>query len=152
VCTCVGFYLRHKHHFASYHHVISHSIIPYIILHQLKAVEQKGNCSFENTCRIMKECVVTQDMPLTHIFLHKEGSFTSSITMQQPRKNTHNRIDRGKIFFFVKHEKKGRCFFASGSKRYVRKFHASQRNILHQYTHKLFTSVSCKARNYVQLH
>jgi hypothetical protein len=34
------------------------------------------------------------------------------------------------ISFFTKHEKKGRCFFAEGSKRYVCKFHASQRNIL----------------------
>jgi hypothetical protein len=34
------------------------------------------------------------------------------------------------IFFFTKHEKKGRHFFAEGSKRYVCKFHASQRNKL----------------------
>jgi hypothetical protein len=34
------------------------------------------------------------------------------------------------IFFFTKHEKKGMCFFAKGSKRYVCKFHASQRNKL----------------------
>jgi hypothetical protein len=36
--------------------------------------------------------------------------------------------------FFTKHEKKGRCVFVEGSKRYVRKFHASQRNILQQFT------------------
>jgi hypothetical protein len=28
------------------------------------------------------------------------------------------------ISFFMKHEKKGRCFFAEGSKQYVCKFHA----------------------------
>jgi hypothetical protein len=28
------------------------------------------------------------------------------------------------ISFFTKHEKKGRCFFAEGSKTYVCKFHA----------------------------
>jgi hypothetical protein len=30
----------------------------------------------------------------------------------------------------MKHEKKGRCFSPKAQKRYVRKFHASQRNIL----------------------
>jgi hypothetical protein len=38
------------------------------------------------------------------------------------------------VVFFTKHEKKGRCFFAKAQKRYVRKFHASQRNILQQFT------------------
>jgi hypothetical protein len=33
--------------------------------------------------------------------------------------------------FFMKREKKGRCFFAYDSKQYVQRFHASQRNILH---------------------
>jgi hypothetical protein len=138
VCTRMAFYLWHKHHFASYHHIISHSIISYIILHQQKAKEKKENCSFENNYRIMKECVVTQSMPSADIFLHKKGIFVSSITMQQSRQDTHYRIDRKGIFFFVKHEKKGMCFFASSSKWYVRKFHASQRNILHQYTQVVY--------------
>jgi hypothetical protein len=34
-------------------------------LHQQKAVKKKENFSFENTCQIMKECVVTQNMPST---------------------------------------------------------------------------------------
>jgi hypothetical protein len=33
-CGCVGVCLRHPHHFASYHHIISHNITSYIILHQ----------------------------------------------------------------------------------------------------------------------
>jgi hypothetical protein len=77
----VDFYLRHKHHFASYHHITSHSIISYIILHQQKAMEKKENCSFENTCQIMKECAVTQNMPSVDIFLHRRGIFVSSIIM-----------------------------------------------------------------------
>jgi hypothetical protein len=36
----VDFYLRHKHHSASYHHIISHNIASYIILHQQKAMEK----------------------------------------------------------------------------------------------------------------
>jgi hypothetical protein len=49
------------------------------------------------------------------------------------------------ISFFVKHEKKGRCFFASGSKTVrKRRFHTSQRNILHQYICKYLIIVSDK--------
>ena len=33
-CGRVGVCLRHPHHFASYHHIISHNITSYIILHQ----------------------------------------------------------------------------------------------------------------------
>jgi hypothetical protein len=146
----MGFYLRHKHHFASYHRIISRSIISYIILHQQKVVENKENCSFENTCRIMKECVVAQNMPSADIFLHRRRIFASSNTIQQSWQNTHYWINRRGTFFFVKHEKKGRCFSPAAQKQFVWKFHASQRNILHQYTHKLFTSVSCKTRDHVQ--
>jgi hypothetical protein len=34
VCFCVGMCLRHKHHAASYHRIISHSITSYIMSHQ----------------------------------------------------------------------------------------------------------------------
>jgi hypothetical protein len=97
----VGFYLRHKHHFASYHHIISHSIASYIILHQQKAVEKKGICSFENTYRIMKECVVAQHKPSTDILYYTKLTFINSGIRK---------------ILFAKHEKKGRCFFAKGSK------------------------------------
>jgi hypothetical protein len=33
-CGRVGVCLQHPHHFASYHHIISHNIKSYIILHQ----------------------------------------------------------------------------------------------------------------------
>jgi hypothetical protein len=112
----VGFYLRHKHHFASYHHIISHSIASYIILHQQKTVENKGKCSFENIRWSMKECVVAQSMPSADIFLHRRGIFISSITIQQLWKNIQYCNDRRGIFFFVKHQKKEMCFFAIGSK------------------------------------
>jgi hypothetical protein len=85
VSSC-GFYLWHKHHIASYHHIISHSIASYIILHQQKSCG-KGKCSFENTCRIVKECAEAQSIPSTDIFLHSRGIFISSITIQQPWKN-----------------------------------------------------------------
>jgi hypothetical protein len=50
----------------------------------------------------MKEHTIAQDMPSTDIFMHKRLIFVSN--------------DIRRIFFFVKHEKKGRCFFANGSK------------------------------------
>jgi hypothetical protein len=51
-------------------------------------MEKKENCSFENTCRIMKECVVAQDMLSADIFLHRREIFVNSITIQQPWHNT----------------------------------------------------------------
>jgi hypothetical protein len=54
--------------------------------------------------------------------------------------------------FFLKREKKGMCFSPQAKKRYVRRFHASQRNILHQYTCKLFVNVSYKTKSYLQRH
>jgi hypothetical protein len=98
----VGFYLQHKHHFASYHHIISHSIASYIILHQQKAVKKKENCSFEDTYQIMKECTVSQHMPSANIWYYTKLTYVNSGIK--------------KILFFAKHEKKGRCFFAKGSK------------------------------------
>jgi hypothetical protein len=54
--------------------------------------------------------------------------------------------------FFLKREKKGRFFLPSAQKRYVRRFHASQGNILHQHTCKLLIIVSYKNKIYVQGH
>jgi hypothetical protein len=36
----VGAHLRHKHHIASFHHIISHSITSYIISHQQENCEE----------------------------------------------------------------------------------------------------------------
>jgi hypothetical protein len=71
-------------------------------LHQQKAVEKKENCSFEDTSRIMKECDVAQHMPSGDVLNYTKLTFINSGIR--------------KILFFAKHEKKGRCFFAKGSK------------------------------------
>jgi hypothetical protein len=65
----------------------------------------------------MKRNVTAQDMPSTDILYYTKLTFVNSGIR--------------KILFFAKHEKKGRCFFAKGSKRYICRFHASQRDILH---------------------
>jgi hypothetical protein len=54
--SCGFFYLRHKHHFASYHHNISHSIASYTILHQKKAEEKEGRSllhKYSSKCKRM---------------------------------------------------------------------------------------------------
>jgi hypothetical protein len=79
---------------------------PYNIIHHFASLkrcgETKERCSFKKVGRIMKENTIAQDMPSADIFSHKKLIFVSS--------------DTRRIFFFVKHEKKGRCFFANISK------------------------------------
>jgi hypothetical protein len=65
-------------------------------------VQKHKSCSFEKFGRIMKEYTIAQDMPSADIFSHRRLIFVSS--------------DIRRIFFFVKHEKKGRYFFANSSK------------------------------------
>jgi hypothetical protein len=50
----------------------------------------------------MKQHTIAQDMPPTDKFLHRKRIFVGS--------------DIRKFFFFVKHDKKGWCFFANSSK------------------------------------
>jgi hypothetical protein len=50
-------------------------------------------------------------MPSADIFLHRDGTFVNSITIQQPQNDIQYRLGRRGISFFVKREKKGRCFF-----------------------------------------
>jgi hypothetical protein len=60
-------------------------------------MDKKGNCSFENTCRIMKECALAQHIPSIDILVNTKLTFINSGIR--------------KILFFAKHEKKGRCSF-----------------------------------------
>jgi hypothetical protein len=101
-----------------------HIIISYCISHHTsfciikeKYVEIKGSCPFERIDQIMKGNTTTQDMLSADISFYTKLIFISS--------------DIRRIFFFAKHEKKGRCFSPTAKKRYVQRFHASQRNILH---------------------
>jgi hypothetical protein len=56
-------------------------------------------------------------MPLAEMFLYRDGIFTNTITKHQPWQDIQYCLgkERG-ISFFVKREKKGRCFFVSSSK------------------------------------
>jgi hypothetical protein len=91
---------------------------------------------------------------LVTVLSYEVYAFDNAIPTQRLRQRIkhHTVASAKKGNFFLKHEKKGRCFSPSAQKRYVRRFHASQRNILYQHTCKLFISVSYKTRGYVQGH
>jgi hypothetical protein len=57
----------------------------------------------------MKQCAEAQSIPSADIMLPTKEFFADNDIIQQL---WHRRGD----FFFAKHEKKGRCFFAEGSK------------------------------------
>jgi hypothetical protein len=65
--------------------ILHHTIISYrIASHHTsfciskKAIEKKEICSFENTCRILKECVVAQHKPSTDILCYTKLTFVNS--------------------------------------------------------------------------
>jgi hypothetical protein len=100
-CGRVGVCLRHPHHFASYHHIISHNITSYIILHQWH----------KNQIRSQSSAMLRQnETVLRHEVSFGKYRFISLVTRRDLS------LDKAWIFFFTKHEKKGRCFFAEGSK------------------------------------
>jgi hypothetical protein len=57
-------------------------------------------------------------MPSAEVFLYKVCAFTNGIHMQHPQRDIQSCFGKegGFLSFFMKHEKKGRCFFACGSK------------------------------------
>jgi hypothetical protein len=82
VCSCVGVCYRHKHHAASYHKFILHSITSYIILHHRENYEKKGKLTYEDMW-ITKQCVEARSIPSADINLH--NSYT-------PRKSSSTAI------------------------------------------------------------
>jgi hypothetical protein len=95
-CGRVGVCLRHHHHFASYHHIILHSITSYIISHQWHEnwIRSWFSANASSNWKSAKARSKFRDLSLRSmdIFLYEAW-----------------------IFFFTKHEKKGRCFFVEGS-------------------------------------
>jgi hypothetical protein len=72
-------------------------------------------------------------MPAIEELSYEVYTFGNGILMQQPRRDIQSCFGKegGFLFFFMKRDKKGRCLSPTAQKRYVLKFHASQRNILH---------------------
>jgi hypothetical protein len=99
--VCVFGILIILYHIISYH-IISHNITSYVILDRRHKKL--------NTKQIVGKCFIKMKNVLRH-----EVSFGKYIFI---------RLAIEGISFFMKHEKKGRCFFAEAQKRYVCKFHA----------------------------
>jgi hypothetical protein len=67
----------------------------------------------------MKECINnTRLMPLIEVFLYGVYTFDNGILKQHLRQDLQSCFGKegGFLSFFMKREKKGRCFFACGSK------------------------------------
>jgi hypothetical protein len=107
-CGRVGVCLRHSHHFASYHHIISHNITSYIILHQ------------RHKNRIRSQSSANASSKLKYA---KARSKIREIQFYQP---CHK---KGSLSLRSMKRRQG-VFSPKSQKRYVRKFHASQRNKL----------------------
>jgi hypothetical protein len=107
-CGRVGVCLRHSHHFASYHHIISHNITSYIILHQRHEtwIRSWSSAHASSKQKGAKARSKLQEIQFYQLCCKKVSLFTE-----------HGYLSlRSTDLFFTKHEKKGRCFFAEGSK------------------------------------
>ena len=66
----MGVCLRHQHHFASYHHIIPHSITSYIISHQWHESNTKsifGEC-FVKTSHLRKQRILSLALKQTKLY------------------------------------------------------------------------------------
>jgi hypothetical protein len=90
---------------ASYHHIILHNIASFIILHHRKQWEKKENCSFKDT-------TLGRVVFIRGLYLWQRYSYATSTTRPSKLLQQRRRIS----FFFMKREKKGRCFFTCSSK------------------------------------
>jgi hypothetical protein len=100
-CGCVGVCLWHWYHFASYHHIISHSITSYVILHQ----------RHENQIRSkLRQMLRKNENVLRHEVSFGKYSFITFVTKEGIP------LCEAWIFFLYEAWKEGRCFFAEGSK------------------------------------
>jgi hypothetical protein len=114
-CGCVSSALASS--FASYHHIIPHSITSYIILHRWHELNMKstlGDCFIKNENVLRHK--VSWEIQLHQLHCKRRGSFVYEAGMFLQSTDIFTKYGS---FFFMKHEKKGRCFFAEGSKRYV---------------------------------
>jgi hypothetical protein len=122
VCGCESSSLASF--FASYHHIISHSITSYIISHLWHELTTKsifGEYSVKWKCakaqsrkiQLRQLCCKRRVLLFTkHGCFYEVWKFLRGMVVFTKNGYSHE----ARIFFFTKHEKKGRCFFAEGSK------------------------------------
>jgi hypothetical protein len=120
-CFSVGMCIRHKHHVASYDCIILHSITSHIIPHRQQRLSTKQ--IFGNN--LMNESVLRHEASLRQIQSYLESLL---ITV------SHNNFAIKGLFSLRSMKRREDVFSSKAQKWYVHKFHASKRNILHQYT------------------
>jgi hypothetical protein len=106
VCFRVGMCLRHKHHAASYHCIILHSITSYIMSHQ------QQDCAEEKL--LLSKYAMNETVCWSTKYTFGNYNLTCQENFRQQQYYTTDVLYKGS--FFTKHENKGRCFFAKGSK------------------------------------
>jgi hypothetical protein len=110
--------------FASYHHIISHSITSYIISHLWHELTTKS--IFGEYSVKMKMCQGTKPRNIAssallqkkEFIVYEAWMFLWSLEIFTRHGCFYEAwiFSRSMDLFFTKHEKKGRCFFAKGSK------------------------------------
>jgi hypothetical protein len=109
--------LWHKHHVASYHRSIPHSITSYIISHQ------------QQDCAEGKLLLSKYTMNETVCWSTKYTLGNYNLTRQENFRRQQYHTTAGLSLRSMK--RREGVFSPKAQKWYVRKFHASQRNILH---------------------
>jgi hypothetical protein len=115
-CRVLSFMFHAPTSFASYHHIIlHHDIASYIILHQQKQWKN-GDFPFSFGKDLWKSIKDARFMLETTAMWSLCFRQYHSYAMSTPRIQHHTVASAKKGDFFLKREKKGRCFFAAGSK------------------------------------
>jgi hypothetical protein len=113
----VGMCLRHKHHVVSYYRIIPHSITSYIISHQ------------QQDCAEGKLLLSKYTMNETVRWSTKYTLGNHNLTRQENfRRQQYHTIA---VLSLRSMKRREGVFSPKAQERYVRKFHASQKNILH---------------------
>jgi hypothetical protein len=100
-CGRVGVCLRYPQHFASYHHIISHNITSYIVLHQWHKNRIRSQSSANASSKW--KCAKARSKLWEIQPCHKKGYLSL--------RSMDFFLYEAWISFFTKHEKEGKMFF-----------------------------------------
>jgi hypothetical protein len=141
----------HKHHL--HHTIISYCTTSHHISFCIdKSSEKTRKIPPSALAKTHESVLIKHDPCFWQKYCHTEFTLSTMVFVCNVYNKNNTVASAKKGDFFLNREKKGMCFLPPAQKWYVRRFHASQRNILHQHTCKLFISVSYKTTSYVQGH
>jgi hypothetical protein len=114
---------------ASYHCIIPHSITSYIISHQQQSLSTKQSHQQQrlSTKQIFDDNLINESVLRHKVNLRQLQSYQESLLTIVP----HNNFAIKGLFSLRSMKRREGVFSPEAQKWYVRKFHASQRNILH---------------------